>query len=273
MTREGTSPEIIDQTRASIARVYDVFLGGKDNYEVDREVANAVIEQIPQTLRFAQEHRAWLIRVVRFLAKAGIDQFLDCGSGLPTAENTHEAVQRVNPEARVVYVDIDPIVATHGRAILERNERTRFVAGDLTRPRDLWNDPVISGHLDLSRPVALIQCSTIHHVPDEQRPAEIMREYVDLLPSGSYLALTHWHDPADGSEGSEIARYISEVFNGSSMGSGNFRSRAEIEEYFTGLEFVDPGLTLLRDWWPDGPHVAPADGVDHIVLAGVARKP
>jgi hypothetical protein len=270
MTREHTSA--VDPTKASIARVYDVFLGGKDNFEVDREVAGQVIEQIPQTLRFAQEHRAWLIRAVRFLAKADVDQFLDCGSGLPTAENTHQAVQRVNPEARVVYVDIDPIVASHGRALLEANENTRFVVGDLTRPRELLRDPVISGHLDLSRPVGLIQCSTIHHVADEQGPHEIMREYVELLPSGSYLALTHWHDPADGSEGSQIARYISEVFNNSSMGSGSFRSREEIERFFTSLEFVEPGLTLLRDWWPDGPNLRPPDGVDSIVLAGVARK-
>ncbi|GAA4492037.1 SAM-dependent methyltransferase [Actinoallomurus oryzae] len=271
LTREVRSP--VDPTKASIARVYDVFLGGKDNFEVDREVAGQVIEQIPQTLRFAQDHRAWLIRAVRFLTKAGIDQFLDCGSGLPTAENTHQAVQRVNRDARVVYVDIDPIVASHGRALLEENKNTRFVVGDLTRPRELLSDPAISKFLDLDRPLGLIQCSTIHHVADEQRPHEIMREYVDLLPSGSYLALTHWHDPADGSEGSRIARYISEVFNNSSMGSGSFRSRAEIERFFTGMELVEPGLTLLRDWWPDGPNLTPPDGVDHIVLAGVARKP
>ncbi|GAA4126808.1 SAM-dependent methyltransferase [Actinomadura keratinilytica] len=273
MTRRERPPAVIDTTKASIARVYDVFLGGKDNYAVDREVAGQVIEQIPQTLRFAQEHRAWLIRVVRFLVKAGIDQFLDCGSGLPTAENTHQVAQRGNRDARVVYVDIDPIVAAHGRALLEENANTRLVVGDLTRPRELFADPAVNGFLDLSRPVALIQCATIHHVPDEQRPHDIMRDYIDLLPSGSYLALTHWHDPADGSEGSRIARYISDVFNNSSMGSGSFRSREEIQAFFDGLEMVEPGLTLLRDWWPDGPNLTPADGVDHIVLAGVGRKP
>ncbi|WP_243794684.1 SAM-dependent methyltransferase [Saccharopolyspora gloriosae] len=268
----AAKPEI-DQSTASIARVYDVFLGGKDNYEVDQAVAGAVIEQIPQTLAFAQEHRAWLIRVVRFLAKAGIKQFLDCGSGLPTQENTHQAAQRFNPDSAVVYVDNDPIVAAHGRALMEENDRTHFVEGDLTRPAELLADPRISKNLDLNEPLALIQCSTIHHVTDEQRPHEIMRSYVDALPSGSYVALTHWHDPADGGEGSDIARYISETFRNSSMGSANFRSREEIERLFTGLELVEPGLTLLRDWWPDGPHVAPAQPVDQIVLAGVARKP
>ncbi|MFC5753747.1 SAM-dependent methyltransferase [Actinomadura rugatobispora] len=272
MAQDDPASARIDPTKASIARVYDVFLGGKDNFEVDRSVAGQVIEQIPQSLRFAQEHRAWLIRAVRFLVKAGIDQFLDCGSGLPTAENTHQAVQRLNRDARVVYVDIDPVVAVHGRALLEENDNTRFVTGDLTRPGDLFADPVITSHLDLSRPIGLIQCSTIHHVPDEQRPDEIMQEYVELLPAGSYLALTHWHDPDDDSEASQIARYISDVFNNSSMGSGNFRSRKEIEGFFSGLRLVEPGLTYLRDWWPDGPNLTPADGIDHIVLSGVGRK-
>lgn len=263
----------INQAVASIARVYDVFLGGKDNYEVDQQVAGAVIEQIPQTLAFAQEHRAWLIRAVRFLAKAGVDQFLDCGSGLPTRENTHEAAQRFNPAATVVYVDNDPIVGAHGRALLEDNDRTHFVDGDLTKPDELLADPRITGVLDVSRPFAVIQCSTIHHVTDERGPHEIVRRYVDALPSGSYLALTHWHDPADGGGGSAIARYISETFKNSSMGSANFRSRAEIERFFSGLELVEPGLALLRDWWPDGPHLNPAQPVDEIVLSGVGRKP
>lgn len=263
----------IDETKASIARVYDVFLGGKDNYAVDREVAGQVIEAIPQTVQFAKEHRAWLIRVARFLTKSGIEQFVDCGSGLPTAENTHDAVQRDNAAAKVVYVDNDPTVVAHGRALLEANPNTHFIDADLTRPRDLFADPGFRKLLDMDRPIALVQCSTIHHVADAQHPQQIMRDYIDLLPSGSYLALTHWHDPADGGPGSEIARYISDVFNNSSMGSGNFRSRAEIEGYFEGLEFVEPGLTWLRDWWPDGPHMTPADPVDQIVLAGVARKP
>ncbi|MFD2803143.1 SAM-dependent methyltransferase [Prauserella oleivorans] len=271
--RGAKSVPVIDESVASIARVYDVFLGGKNNYESDRQVANAVIEKIPQTLQFAQEHRAWLIRVVRFLAKAGIDQFLDCGSGLPTQENTHQAAQRVNPDATVVYVDNDPIVAVHGRALLEENDHTHFVQGDLTKPAELLADPDVTGVLDFSRPIALIQCSTIHHVTDEQRPHEIMRAYVDALASGSYVALTHWHDPADGSEGSQIARYIQETFRTSSMGSANFRSRDEIMRFFTGLELVEPGLGLLRDWWPDGPHMTEEQPVDQIVLAAVGRKP
>lgn len=264
---------VIDETVASIARVYDVFLNGKNNYDVDRQVANAVIDQIPQTLQFAQEHRAWLIRVARFLSSAGIDQFLDCGSGLPTQENTHEAVQRANQDATVVYVDNDPVVAVHGRALLEENEHCHFLQGDLTKPAELMADVEAQNVFDFDKPIALIHCSTIHHVTDEERPHEIMQTYIDALPSGSYVALSHWHDPADGSEGSEIARYIQNTFRESSMGSANFRSRAEILSLLDGLDLVEPGLGLLRDWWPDGPHMTDAEPVDHIVLAAVGRKP
>lgn len=269
----SASAPVIDPTVASIARVYDAFLNGKDNYDVDRQVANAVIDRIPQTLQFAQEHRAWLIRVARFLAKAGVDQFLDCGSGLPTQENTHQAVQRVNPDATVVYVDNDPVVSVHGRALLEENEHCHFVAADLTDPTTLMDEVRTRNVFDFAKPVALIQCSTIHHVTDEERPHEIMRTYIDALPSGSYVALTHWHDPADGGEGSGIARYIQNTFRESSMGSANFRSRDEIMALFDGLELVEPGLGLLRDWWPDGPHITEAEPVDEIVLAAVGRKP
>lgn len=155
---------------------------------------------------------------------------------------------------------------------MEENDRTHFVDGDLTKPAERLADPRVAGVLDLSRPLGVIQCSTIHHVTGEQRPHEIMRSYVEAMPSGSYLALTHWHDPADGSGGSDQARYISETFNNSSMGSANFRSRTEIEGFFTGLELVEPGLTLLRDWWPDGRNRTPAQPVDQIVLAGWAAS-
>ncbi|MCI2415940.1 SAM-dependent methyltransferase [Saccharopolyspora sp. K220] len=258
----------------SIARVYDAFVGGKDNYEVDRALYRQVLEFAPEAPAFAREHRDWLIRVVRFLAgTAGIDQFLDCGSGLPTAENTHQVAQRVNSEARVVYVDNDPVVQAHGRALLEENDRTRFVAGDLTDPAALLADPMVRGHLDFNRPLALIQCSTIHHVPDSQDPNGIMVAYIDALPSGSYVALTHWYDPADGSGVSATARRIQDLFNNGGLGSATFRSRAQIESLFTGLELLEPGLTRIADWWPSGPRLKPLADIDDIVLGGVGRKP
>jgi hypothetical protein len=263
----------IDTTKASIARVYDAFLGGKDNYEVDRAVCDVIYEIAPEASAFARAFRGWLIRAVRFLAaEAGIDQFLDCGSGLPTAENTHQAVQRINPEARVVYVDNDPIVAAHGLALLEENDHTHFVAGDLRHPDTLLSHPVITKHLDWDRPLALIQCATLHHLHDAEKPHEIMASYINALPSGSYVALAHFYDPADGSTYSELARGIETRFRDSSMGTGRFRTRAEITRFFDGLELVEPGLVRMVDWWPDGPRLTSAD-VDHIGLGAVGRKP
>jgi hypothetical protein len=264
----------IDITVPSVARVYDAFLYGKDNYEVDRAVLAQVMKVAPETPRMTRANRDWLIRVTRFLTStAGIDQFLDVGAGLPTAENTHQAAQRVNPDARVIYVDHDPIVLAHGRALLEENALTHLVAGDLTKPDALFADPTVVRYLDFDRPIALIQCGTLHHVADDQRPHEIMQRYIELLPPGSYVALTHFCDPQDDGPGSRLARFLEEVFARGAMGSGYFRTRAEIEALFTGLELVPPGVARLRDWWPDGPHLQPPTAPDEAILGGVARKP
>jgi S-adenosyl methyltransferase len=273
-TENAAPPPGVDTTKASIARVYDAFLGGKDNYEVDREVFQKVLEIAPESPELARDFRTWLIRAVRFLAgPAGIDQFLDLGSGLPSAENTHEAAQRINPEAKVVYVDNDPIVAVHGRAMLEENDRTNFIAADLRRPHEVLNHPVVTENLDFSRPLALMQCATIHHVDDDANPREIMATYIDALPSGSYVGLTHFYDPADGSKYSELARGIETTFRTSSMGTGRFRTREEILSLLDGLELVKPGLVLLADWWPDGPRIKPLPDSGHVALGAVGRKP
>jgi S-adenosyl methyltransferase len=264
----------IDTTVASVARVYDCFLGGKDNYAVDREVYEQVVQNAPQAIEIGRINRNWLIRAVRFLAySAKIDQFIDLGAGLPTAENTHQVAQRMNPEAKVIYVDNDPVVAVHGRALLEEDERTHLVMGDLTEPDAVLDHPTVAKYIEFDRPLALIQCATIHHVPDSKRPLEIMQRYIERLPSGSYLALTHFHDPQDGGPATELARFIEDVFNNSSMGSGFFRSRAEIESFFGDLELVEPGIVRLCDWWPDGPNLDPNNPVNDILLGGVARKP
>ncbi|MQA07718.1 MAG: hypothetical protein GEU98_04030 [Pseudonocardiaceae bacterium] len=265
---------VIDTSKASVARVYDCFLGGKDNYEVDRQVFQQVDDVAPQMKGLARDHRNWLVRVTRFLAgSAGVDQFLDCGAGLPSAENTHQAAQRINPDARVVYVDNDPVVAAHGRALLEENDRTHLVMADLTDPDEVLNHPTVAKFLDFDRPIALIQCSTIHHVSDAEKPLEIVRGYLEQLPSGSYLALTHFYDPQDGGEASELARFVEDVFSNSSMGSGYFRGWDEIEAFFDGLELVDPGIARLNDWWPDGPRLNPLSAADEVLIGAVARKP
>src|SRR5882724_6787099 len=161
---ERKPPVGVDPTRASIARVYDAFLGGKDNYEVDREVLRGVLKAAPEAQELATENRGFLIRACRFLAgQAGITQFLDCGSGLPTAENTHQVVQRINPDATVVYVDNDPVVAAHGRALLEENERTHLVSADIFQPAEVLGDETVRAQIDFTRPLAFLQLGTLHH--------------------------------------------------------------------------------------------------------------
>jgi len=266
-------PADIDTAKASVARVYDAFLGGKDNYEVDREVFRRVQQAAPEARLLAWDNRNFLIRVTRFIAsETGVTQFLDCGSGLPTAENTHQVAQRIQPDARVVYVDNDPVVLAHGRALLEENDQTHLSAADIFEPREILDDEIVRKHLDFSQPIALFQLGTLHHYDGERSPGDIMQEYIEGLPSGSYVALSHFFDP-ESSEHSELARRMEQIFLHSPMGSGMFRTRTEIESMFPGLELVEPGLTRCADWWPDGPRVKPLDQVSHCILGAVGRKP
>ncbi|GAA4858954.1 SAM-dependent methyltransferase [Actinomycetospora straminea] len=272
-SRTGSAPAYIDTTKASIARVYDTALGGKDNYPADREVVEKLKVVAPEIEQFTVDHRAFLVRVVRFLAgQAGIDQFLDLGSGLPTAENTHQAAQRLNAEARVVYVDNDPTVVAHGRALLEENDRTFFSPGDLTHPQEVLEDPVVTRNLDVERPIALLQLGTLHHYDESELScAEIMKQYVDALPSGSYVALSHFLDPQD--EDSVVARRMEDVFLHSPLGTGRFRTREQILAMMPGLELVDPGLELCVLWWPDGPMLRPLVPAQRCIAGVVGRKP
>jgi S-adenosyl methyltransferase len=270
----GLDPRI-DTTKASIARVYDALLGGKDNYEADRAVYRSIVEASPEAPKSATAIREWLVRVVTWLAgPAGMDQFLDLGSGLPTVQNTHEVAQRTNSDARVVYVDNDPIVSAHGRAILAGDPNTRFAELDLTKPEDVLSHPTVAGFLELDRPFVLMQCNTLHHLMDGENPREIMKAYIDALPSGSYAALCHFWDPADENpELSAFAKDMEQRLTGSTMGSGRFRTRAEVAGFLEGMELVEPGLVNLHEWWPGGPRTTPITNMDRVFLSGVARKP
>lgn len=267
-----TAPVGVDPTRASIARVYDAFLNGKDNYEIDRQVMNGVLSVAPEARDLAFENRNFLIRACRFLAQeAGIDQYVDCGSGLPTAENTHQVVQRFNPDATVIYVDNDPVVLAHGRALLEEEDRSHLISADIFVPDEVLGHEVVRQNIDFTRPVGLIQCGTLHHFNGpRERPARIMREYAERIPPGSYVAISHFLDPED--EHSAIARKMEDMFVHSPMGSGTFRTRAELLELFDGLQFVNPGLTLCADWWPDGPRLKPLNQAQRCIAGGVAQK-
>lgn len=266
-------PEEIDTSKPSIARCYDAMLGGKDNFAVDRALVDDVLNRLPSMYTVTVDNREWLIRVVRFLAReAGIDQFLDCGSGLPTTENTHQIAQRANPEATVVYVDNDPVVLAYGKALLEENERTHFVYGDLLKPAELFADPIVTSKLDFSRPIAVIHACSLHHAVDADRPYEIMDRYIDAVPSGSFFAVSHFLQPETGDEVSELANEL-EAFLLGSLGTGRFRTREEITRFFDRLELLDPGVTLLRDWWPDGPISEELEPGQRLLLGGLGRKP
>jgi SAM-dependent methyltransferase len=264
-------PVGVDTTRASIARVYDAALNGKDNYEIDREVLRQVATVAPQVNDLAWSNRNFLIRACRFLAgQVGITQYLDCGSGLPTAENTHQVVQRLQPDAKVLYIDNDPVVLAHGRALLEENDNTLFLSADIFEPDEVLGLPEVHEFLDFSQPIALIQNGTLHHYIGDDGPA-IMQKYVDALAPGSYTVIAHFYDPQT-PEHSAVARKMEEKFVHSPMGSGKFRTRDEILAMFPGQELVPPGLVLCDDWWPDGPRVKPLNQVEECIAGGVGRK-
>jgi SAM-dependent methyltransferase len=221
----------------------------------------------------AWDNRKFLIRVTRFIAsQTSITQFLDCGSGLPTAENTHQVAQRIQPDARVVYIDNDPTVIAHGRALLVENDRTYFSAADIFKPAEVILDEIVRKHLDFSKPIALFQIGTLPFHDGERSLQSIMAEYVDALPPGSYVAITHFFDPETPSELSAFARRLEQAFLRSPMGHGIFRTRSEIESMLPGLELVDPGLVRCADWWPDGPRLKPLDTVQHCIVGAVGRK-
>lgn len=270
---DDVAPTYIDTTKASVARVYDAFLGGKDNYAIDREVLHRLQQVAPEATQLGIDNRQFLIRVTRFIAsQTGITQFLDCGSGLPTAENIHQVVHRYNPHAQVVYIDNDPVVLAHGRALLDENERTHLISADIFRPREVLENEEIRRHIDFSEPLVFLQLGTLHHYDGpRERPAELMREYVEALPPGSFVAISHFLDPEN--EHSEVARKMEDMFLHSPMGSGTFRTRTELLELFPGVELLEPGLALCADWWPDGPRLKPLSQVQHCIAGAIGRKP
>jgi hypothetical protein len=259
------APEI-DTSRPSVARIYDAILGGKDNFAADRAVAELAHKAFPDGGRAAFINRELLGRAVRYMVEQGITQFLDLGSGLPTVQNTHQIAQAADPSARVVYIDNDPIVLAHGRALLAENSSTTVVTADLREPAQVWSLPEVNGFLDLSKPVGLILNAVIHHVLDEEDPYGIVGRYQELLAPGSYLLLTHF------SNSSQEARALEEVLL-RTLGRGQLRSRAEITRFFDGLDIVEPGVTYLPEWHPDEPVPATYGISELLYIGGLGRKP
>ena len=270
-------PVGVDVTRPSIARIYDGFLGGKNVYEVDRIVMQKINAAVPEAVDIARANRGFLGRACRFVAaQTKIAQFVDCGSGLPTSENTHQIVQRANPEAVVVYVDNDPVVLAHGRALLEENDRVHMVEADIFQPDTVLNNLTVRRHIDFTQPLVLLQVATLHHLEGEHAP-EVMRQYVDALPSGSYVVFSHFLDPRN--EASDVAKKIEQVMVSGPLGAGRFRTREELAAMLDGLEIIQPnangdeGVVTCESWWPDGPKLSKSSMAAQCIAGAVARKP
>jgi hypothetical protein len=259
----------IDQSKPHPARAYDFYLGGKNHYAVDRDLAGRTMQIWPAVRVAAQENRAFLARVVRYLvAEAGIRQFLDIGTGLPTTDNVHQVAQRIAPDSRIVYADNDPIVLAHARALLTSDPRgaTAYIEADLREPEKILNHAATRSTLDFSKPIALMLVAILHFVVDEDRPGEIVRTLVNALPAGSYLVASHItaeHDP-DG------VYTVERTYRQSGV-PAQARTAAEFgRTAFAGLELVDPGVVLISEWRPEREHRPAASEVNW--YGGVAGK-
>jgi hypothetical protein len=274
-SEQESAPSGIDTTKPSVARVYDYMLGGKDNYEIDRHVAQAALRIAPDAPEAAQANREFLRRTVRYLAaEAGIRQFLDVGSGLPTQGNVHEVAQAVIPGAHVVYVDHDPIVLAHGRALLAVDETTTILDADLREPEKILDDPRTRALIDFGEPVGLLLFAILHHLKDEEDPAGVAARLLRPLPPGSHVVISHFHNPMEAHpEVSQQAFTAEKLFN-EHLGTGRWRTREEILAFFDGLELLEPGLVPLPEWRPEtGDHQAAPGITYHTFVGGVARKP
>ena len=262
----GFSPDQIDTTTPHPARMYDAYLGGTDNYQVDRAAVAEVIKRAPEIRAIARANRAFLGRAVRYLAgECGIDQFLDIGTGIPTAGNVHEVAQQAAPGARVAYVDNDPIVNAHASALLTGPGSTGIVLADLRDPEAILSHPVTRELIDFSRPVALLLIAILHFITGDENPARILAVLRDALPPGSYLALSH----VTSDFRTSAATSAMDVYRNATS-PVTLRTHAEISGFFDGWDLVEPGLVQAPLWRPDGP--APKNLNKLWIYGGVARR-
>jgi hypothetical protein len=248
------------------ARIYDYLLGGKDNFAADREAADVLLQAAPKAVQAARSNRAFLERAVTYLTEeAGVRQFLDIGTGLPTANNTHEVAQRNIPDSRVVYVDNDPMVLLHAQTLLTSTGqgKTDYIDADILEPQKILSQA--AGTLDFSQPIAVMYLSVLHFIRDEDDPHRMVKTIVDAIPSGSYLVMTHASSDSKPEVG-EFARRYNE--RGSSGGAP--RTRAECSRFFDGLELIEPGLVSWPEWRPRSDLEAAAYSMG---WGGVGRKP
>lgn len=275
MERPAWAPPGIDISVPSVSRIYDYYLGGSHNFEVDRQAARRAMEFLPGLPKIMQANRAFMRRAVRYAVAQGVTQFLDIGSGIPTFGNVHEIAQAASPEARVVYVDHDPVAVAHSRAVLVGDDRTGIVAADLRKPRDVLAAPEVSQLLDLDRPVALLLVAVLHFLEDADDPYAAVAELREALAPGSLLVLTH-----ASYEGIPISQEVAGGMVGVYRDIRNplvMRSGEQITRFFDGFELVDPGVVSMPLWQPEGTedpedNEAPEDPYAFSGFGGVGRK-
>jgi hypothetical protein len=269
MDQANWVPEEVPLDRPNVARMWDYFLGGAHNFAVDREAAEQAIKLYPDVRLVAQANRAFLRRAVQFLTASGITQFLDIGSGIPTAGSVHEVAQRAHPDVRVVYVDIDPVAVAHSRAILQDVPTASAIQADARQPEELLTHPEVRRMLDWTRPIGVFLLALLHFVPDDAEAMRIVRTLQEAMPSGSYLVITH----GTTEQLEEAGAQVEQLYRGATSPI-HFRTREQITRFFEGFELVEPGLVYVPLWRPeseddlllDNPHRSNG-------YAGVGRKP
>jgi hypothetical protein len=270
VSRPTWAPDNIPLDKPSPARMYDHFLGGYHNFEIDRKAAEQATSIYPDFPLVMRVNRAFLRRAVRYLAGQGIKQFLDIGSGIPTVGNVHEVARQANPAARVVYVDSDPIAVAHSRAILGGTSNAAIVQADARQVAEALNHPEAQRLLDLSKPLAVLLVFVLHFITDDEEANRVVRELRDAVPSGSYFVISHgtYEGMPD-----EIAEPLRRLYS-NTTDPVKPRLHADIARFFEGLEMVDPGLVYVPLWRPEGPEDLFVDEPERCIsLAGVGRKP
>jgi hypothetical protein len=263
VTQNGFRAEEIDTSRPHPARIYDYLLGGKDNYEVDREAGNQLAFAAPEVRIGVRANRAFLQRAVQYVVGSGVRQILDIGTGLPTSPNVHEIAHEVAPDVRIAYVDNDPIVNTYANALLSPSGATSIVLADVRDPRAIVDHPDVRRVIDFDQPVALLLVAILHFLTDAEKPEQVVATLRDALPIGSFLVLSHaTGDFADRSEAQAVYKNATATLN--------LRSRAEVERFFDGFELVEPGLAQVPFWRPDTQ--PPTRSREIGFYGGVARK-
>ncbi|WP_416964077.1 SAM-dependent methyltransferase [Streptomyces sp. Agncl-13] len=266
MTSEDPLADRLQLDRPHSARVWNFLLGGKDNYAADRQAGEMIVQMFPDIALLARLQRRFLVRAVRYLAEeAGIRQFLDIGTGLPTVDNTHEVAQRIAPESRIVYVDNDPLVLVHAQALLTSTPEgaCAYLDADVRDPEGILE--VAAKTLDFSKPIALTMLGILGQIPDSDEPESVVGRFLDALPPGSYLALS------DGTDTNAALNQAISVYNANSASSYHLRGPERIEAFFDGLEVIEPGIVPTSQWHPEPVDVG-RDPSDVDAICGIGRK-